>query len=356
MNNKDLNVYMLAIAREARKKTQSEFAKELGIKQARLSKIEAGIAPVDDELLDKISNQLNFPTDFFYEPYTPVDTEYKLHRKQSVLKQSELSYISANTNILDMNICKLLNSIEIEFNIPENLNIDRMNSPEEVAIAFREFYDIPKGAIQDLTNIIESMGIIIVNFDYPDIKFDGVSFYNKKNVPIMIINKNLPPDRDRFTKAHELGHILMHRFPSPDAEKEANKFAAELLMPKKDILQDLNNLSFYSLPNLKRKWKVSMAALIYRAKELKTITESREKSLWAQMSRAHYRKEEPDMGLLKEKNELLKEILDIHQKTFGYSYEDIIKYFSINLDYYKFLYEGRQNIVKPKNNFLRIVK
>lgn len=197
---------------------------------------------------------------------------------------------------------------------------------------------------------------IIVNFDYPNIKFDGVSFYNKKNIPIMIINKNLPPDRDRFTKAHELGHILMHKFPAPDAEKEANRFASEFLMPQKDILADLNNLSFYSLPNLKRKWKVSMASLIYRAKELSTINESREKSLWAQMSRAHYRQHEPEMGILKENTELLDSILDYHRKILGYTESDIVKYFSIFLDDYNHLFNKYKQTNIRINSGLKRVK
>lgn len=354
--NKEINTYMITIAREARRKNQTQLAKELGIKQARLSKIEAGIAPIDDELLNKISSNLNFPKEFFFEQYTPVDTEYKLHRKQAALKQTELSYISSNSNIIDMEIGKLLNSLEIDTSIPEKLNLDYLDSPEDVAIGLREYLSLPKGGIYNITNLIESLGIIIVNFDYPDIKFDGVSFYNKKNIPIMIINKNLPPDRDRFTKAHELGHILMHKFPSPDAEKEANRFASEFLMPKKDILADLNNLSFYSLPNLKRKWKVSMASLIYRAKELSTINESREKSLWAQMSRAHYRQHEPEMGILKENTELLDSILDYHRKILGYTESDIVKYFSIFLDDYNHLFNKYKQTNIRINSGLKRVK
>ena len=139
----------------------------------------------NDELLNKISLNLNFPKEFFFEQYTPIDTEYKLHRKQAALKQTELSYISSNSNIIDMEIGKLLNSLEIDTSIPEKLNLDYLDSPEDVAIALREYLSLPKGSVYNITNLIESLGIIIVNFDYPDIKFDGVSFYNKKNIPIM---------------------------------------------------------------------------------------------------------------------------------------------------------------------------
>lgn len=337
--NEQINPYMIILARESKKKSQLELANDLGMKQARLSKIESGLASVDKELLAKLSKVLELPAKFFVEPFVPIDAEYKLHRKQCALKKDELAYISSHSNIIDMNIEKLLNSLDIETNIPEKFTLDYFETPEDIAIAMREYLKIPKGPISDLTNIIEMSGIFIAGFDYKDTKFDGVSFYNKKGVPIIVINKNLPPDRDRFTKAHEYGHIIMHKFPSPNAEEDANRFAAEFLMPKKDIISELNNLSFYSLPNLKMKWKVSMQALIYRAKTLKTISQTREKSLWVQMSRAQYRKEEPAMGLIKEQNELLKNVIDTYQKSLGYSYKELVEYFSISETVFDFLYE-----------------
>ena len=68
--NKEVNPYMITIAHQARRKNQSMLASEIGIKQARLSKIEAGIAPIDADLLNKISTILDFPIEFFYENYT----------------------------------------------------------------------------------------------------------------------------------------------------------------------------------------------------------------------------------------------------------------------------------------------
>ena len=58
------------------------------------------------------------------------------------------------------------------------------------------------------------------------------------------MNTNHPAVRQRFTLAHELGHAVLHHgskhidyrrnFSAPDdpREVEANKFAAELLMPE----------------------------------------------------------------------------------------------------------------------------
>ena len=73
---------------------------------------------------------------------------------------------------------------------------------------------------------------------------DGLSFYNG-NTPVILFNQTLLPARNRFTIAHEIGHIVLehvkpgqvtarNREPSPDddpAETAANQFAARLLAP-----------------------------------------------------------------------------------------------------------------------------
>ncbi len=79
---------------------------------------------------------------------------------------------------------------------------------------------------------------------------DGISINlkSKEKQPIVIISTALPPARQKFTMAHELGHIFIpwhigtifshtnenHAYANRlyhDCEVEANKFAAELLMP-----------------------------------------------------------------------------------------------------------------------------
>lgn len=356
--NKKFNPYQVIVAREARRLNQSELALELDIKQAKLSKIEAGLLEIDNDLLEALSNKLNFPINFFYQEVLPLDIELKLHRKKVSLKKKELSCINSYSNIFDMTICKLLNSVEIETNIPKNFDLDEFNSPEDIAIALRDYWGISGGPIHNITELIEKAGIFIAELDYNDDKFDGVSFYSKETTPIMVLNSNLPPDRDRFTKAHEFGHIVMHKIPTANSEDEANKFAAEFLMPEKDIKEELKNLGFHMLPRLKQKWKVSMQALIKRAADLKLINESREKSLWVQVSRAKWRKNEPVLGLPKEKPCLLKQIIDIHIKNLGYSKEDLKQYFALSQDDFDYLYRIESpSIIKIKNDsYLKRVK
>lgn len=102
-----------------------------------------------------------------------------------------------------------------------------------------------------LTDIVSSYGLNIVYSDFSSIPKGNeiagfIDFESKK----IFVNKDDPPNRQRFTIAHELGHYILHpdfvkdetkykvllRRPLEDKnytpeEKEANCFAANLLVP-----------------------------------------------------------------------------------------------------------------------------
>jgi len=88
-----------------------------------------------------------------------------------------------------------------------------------------------------LQPLLERFGVRLYYEDFK--KVDGIAIKSPK-VSIIVVNKNIPIHRQRFTIAHEFGHIIMpHRaefyacYPGKNKamERAANKFAAELLMP-----------------------------------------------------------------------------------------------------------------------------
>jgi Zn-dependent peptidase ImmA (M78 family) len=111
------------------------------------------------------------------------------------------------------------------------------------------------------------------------------------------VNKNHSLNRKRFTIAHEVGHFFLHeqekvhvdyRFriklsdedsnkESREEEKEANLFAAELLMPVNFIKQDLADVEALDLvddailSDLANRYKVSTEAMAFRLAYLNYI-------------------------------------------------------------------------------------
>lgn len=62
---KKINSEILRLSREARFITQKELSTMLGVEQGTISKIEKGILPAEEELVEKIAKVLDFPVAFF---------------------------------------------------------------------------------------------------------------------------------------------------------------------------------------------------------------------------------------------------------------------------------------------------
>ncbi len=71
-------------------------------------------------------------------------------------------------------------------------------------------------------------------------------------------------------------------------------------------------------------WRVSIAALLYRAKEIGAITENQSQYLWRQMSSMGYRRTEPpELDLKVEMPTVLPEIVRLHLEELGYGVSDL---------------------------------
>ena len=138
---------------------------------------------------------------------------------------------------------------------------------------------------------------MVVAHDFGSYQVDGFSQRPKYPPCFLHLNSQLPPDRWRWTLAHELGHAVMHFEPMAslkEVEHQAHLFAAELLAPAHEIGPLLDGLTFQKLGGLKREWKISMQALITRAYHLGTISEGQRRSMYIRLSKAGYRTREPE--------------------------------------------------------------
>ncbi len=137
------------------------------------------------------------------------------------------------------------------------------------------------------------LGGIVVEVTFETRKMDAISRWVPGPPPVFFINRDMPKDRYRFTLAHELGHMVMHKNPTLDLESVAHQFASEFLMPERDVRADLLNLDLSRLVHLKQYWKVSMASLIYCAEAIGAISSNRARYLRVQMAKAGYSTVEP---------------------------------------------------------------
>jgi len=344
--NQNVNHNMVTLARNSRGLTQKDLSELLEVTQGRVSKIEQGLLLVPEDLLEKISDTLDYPKAFFFEPGHIYPSISPFHRKRKSLPKKVLNKIEAEANIRRIHVMKFLQGAEVESKIISQDLDDYDVTPEETAQQIRHYWRIPMGPINNVCKVLEDAGIIVFHCDFQTPLIDGFSFWVEGIPPLIFANANMPGDRLRFTVAHELGHIIMHRVPTPTMEDEANKFASELLMPEDEIKPYLSSLSLKKLANLKSYWKVSMAALIQRAGMLNTMGRNQIRYLWMQMSKAGYRRREP-INIEKEKPSLIREIVDLHLNVLNYSRAELCRMLACTKDEFVRLYsDGNLTLVK----------
>lgn len=345
---------MLTLARESRGRTQRELAEALGISQGQLSKIEAGVLMPSTAVLRKCATVLSYPELFFVQGdavYGPGTSEF-FHRKRRAVSSRVLGKIHAAINIRRMNVARLLRSADLPEPRIFHMDLDEFDSVGEIARAVRATWHLPRGPVKDLTRAIEDAGGLVITADLETPLVDAVSQWIPGLPPMFFINESMPGDRSRLSLAHELGHLVMHQAPRPAMEEEAMTFAAEFLMPEQDIRPQLADVSVTSLAALKPYWKVSMAALLHRAQELRCITERKARSLWMDLGKAGYRQEEPpELEVAREQPALLREMLRLHQRELGYTTAQLAELLLLTEDDLTRVFDVEDTVEDRRNGF-----
>lgn len=326
-NGRPVNPEMLGLARESRGMSQAGLASALGVTQGKISKYETGFSSVSAEDLENLCGVLEYPADFFFitDPVMGFGSACFHHRKRQSLPVSELRVIHATVNVIRIHLSRLLEGVEIERrNEFPRLDIDDYDSPEVIARIVRGAWKVPRGPVRSLVSVLENAGAIVVPYSFGTPKIDAVSHWPLRFPPLLFVNDDIPADRWRFSLVHEVGHLVMHQFPPPDAETQANRFASEFLMPEEDISEELEPMSLAKAAMLKPRWRVAMQTIIRRARDLGKITERKYHSLLTELSRLQMKKREP-APIAPEEPTVLRDLIEVHKTHLRYSISQISK-------------------------------
>ncbi|WP_370968620.1 helix-turn-helix domain-containing protein [Amycolatopsis sp. cg9] len=293
---------MVRLTREARRWTQLDLADAAGVSQGFVSKVEKGLLPLTTEYLDAVAEALAVPTNLLRAtgPIGGVEVTCLHHRRRSsAMSVATMRAVEGLTQLTRLSVDSL--SAGVDDSSPKSRVLGRMplteyGNPAAVAAAIRCAWEIPAGPVDDLVKLLESAGVRVMRRDLGTAAQDAVSTWLPGQRPLILLNRDLPPDRERFTLAHEVGHLLMHELPTDDQEKEANRFAGEFLAPAdalEPLLRGLTVRQFTKLAELKMTWKVSMAMLIQRAADLECISASQFKSFRIRLNQYGWSQREP---------------------------------------------------------------
>lgn len=338
-----INPNMIILAREARGLNQAGLAESIGMSATNLSKIERGDIGISDEFLEIIADKTGFPPHFFWQQ-GEIIPENLNYRKRQVVAQKLITPIHAKVNIIRKHVHFLTMTLNITETTFPVMEVTAKQTPQQIATKLRKLWRVEHPVIDDLTKLIENNGIVTCTFPFETDRVDSRSILTDDKLPIIFYNASLLGDRQRFSLAYELGQLVMHTFNSigldRDVSHEANLFAAEFLMPAKEIIKDFKGgITIPLLGELKRKWKVSMIALLYRADDLGLITPNQKRYLLQQFNQLKMRRREPiELDIPAEQSRLMKKWIAEYRSKTKLGTVELSAIFCLNVDEFMELY------------------
>ena len=335
MGGKYFNGERLKIARMWRNLSATQLADLIGFSRQTISMLENGkLMNPEFATVQKLSEKLEFPITFFLEEtkinFNESTTYFRslltTNKKYRVEQEEKIKFIAIVYNML---------SEYLEF---EKVNLPQIPTnvtPQEAANILREYWGLGNRPIENIVYLAESNGLIVTDFETATGDVDAFSHkITSDDMETYLIgyskNKRTAA-RIHFDVSHEIGHILLHNWREDlecidkeefkEIELQAHAFASAFLLPEDEFRKDVSpyatNLAYYT--ELKKTWKVSIAAMIRRAKDLDIITADDYSRLMRNMQKQGIRKTEPlDDELVTAEPSLLRQAIKIlfDQKVF----------------------------------------
>lgn len=298
-----------------------ELAEKAGVVTAMaISKYETGKSTPSSGVLLSLSKALGVPVEYFLrtERITLEEVEYRKHIKlpKKLLRQIEGDVIEQVERYLELEHLFPTSPIK-PFKVPDGLpsRVNDCAEIETVADAMRAAWGLGSNPIPELMDTLEEQGIKVFRTDlFHGNRFDGLAA-TVNGMPIIVVGTDWPGDRQRFTLAHELGHLVLKGRLSDalDEEKAANRFAGAFLVAKSEVFKELGQRRRWLEPQelcvLKKVYGLSMGDWMHRANDLGILADVHYQTM-ARLFRARgWHEKEPCKDYPGEKTQLFTQLV-----------------------------------------------
>lgn len=300
----------LTEARLARGLFKNALADMIGVTPMAITRYEANQDKPTLERLSALADKLSFPADFFTKPPFGEQLDRVFWRSLASESKSAREMTEQRMKWLRELFSFLESELEFpqvdlpDFGLPEDFSLITPAQIEFCAEALRRAWGFQDQPIRDMILALENVGLPVVTLNIPSDKQDGFLFPSKiLNRSFVGINiYEVSAARARFDAAHELGHLVLHREVSPPdkqtekgkadhrlLEKQAHRFAGALLFPKSAFLTEVRYPSLDYFSALKKRWGMSIGAMVMRSFDLGMIDSEMKTELQKSMSRRKWR-------------------------------------------------------------------
>ncbi len=243
-----------------------------------INKYEKGQTMPDSRMLLAFGSALGVKPDYFFRPFS-VEVDRVMFRKDSKFPEKKTNAIRERVRE------ELERYLEVEqlcgtqsrFFLP-SVNISTSEDVTGFATKIRSILKLGIDGIFNVIEVLEENGVKVIEIS-EDESFEELSGYANDNIPLIVVNDNLNPERKRFTLLHELGHLLMN-FQSDvnvkEVENLCNIFASELLLPSSVLLSRIgvkrHDISLSELSDIQKQYGISIDSIMDAMRRLDVIT------------------------------------------------------------------------------------
>jgi len=295
----------LTLARELRGLSKVELASQIGKTASAISQFESERTRPDVHTLASLQLALQVPLSFFTAVSTApaLGTDSAFFRSLRSTSQKDRRRLLARGSVISAVVRELENVVEFPaVDVPFlDIDVESPDALEDAALELRRQWGMGLGPINNIVHLLESKGILVAEIPDECAAVDAFSVRSTYR-PIMFLVGNRAPSRCRFDAAHELAHLTIHAdvaAANPDMERQAHRLGSAFMCPKESFLHEcpthLNIDHFYEL---KRRWRVSVQALVRRAYDLGVFSEATYRRAFVRLGQLGERKSErlePDL-------------------------------------------------------------
>lgn len=291
------NAFRLTVARQRRAMTKTELALRCGVTVQAITGYEGRTFSPSPEMLLRMAAVLGYPLSFFCGPTLPPlqlsETTFRSLRTTSArLRDRALASGTLVASLIEPMLYDRFKRVPLD--VPDVPGA----SPAEAADLLRVQWGLGVGPIDNMVVLLESKGVQVFWMSEEESKIDAFAFWHG-DVPFVFLNPEKGTgDRQRFNAAHELAHLVLHRHvpnpPDRDIEREAHAFAAAFLLPAAQFEREAPRVAdIDEFRPVKRRWKVSIAAMVRRCRDLGLLTRWQYEDAVKEIGRRGWRTREP---------------------------------------------------------------
>lgn len=291
--------------RRARGMSLDALAAEMGgiVTKQSLSKYENGTAHPSPVVLTRMAAALRVKSAYLWAAPT-ISVEFMAYRKRSGLGLAEMERVEGLvTYALEQRVrVQELTEQHDGSDLPvRQMPVSTLADAERAAEQLRSIWNLGTDAIASVVGTLEDHLVHVLQIDANE-KFDGISAVARDDrgaivSAAVVTRQHVPGDRQRLNLAHELGHLLLNPAEEVDEEKAAFRFGTSFLIPAETLRREVGTRRAFLEPEelvlLKKRFGMSIQALLYRLRELRIIGDSHYKNWCILINKHGWKRQEP---------------------------------------------------------------